>query len=64
MTKPLEEKIKNDEFPGMTFEGVVCKGLPLKNGYPPMMFKIKTNKWIDKLKDFCNGDEKLFQELL
>lgn len=60
----FEEEVKSGKLQGMTFEGVVCKGAPLKNGYPPLMFKIKSDAWIKKLKEFCQGDEKLFNELL
>jgi hypothetical protein len=50
VTKDLEESIRNSTLPGMTFEGVVCKGDPLKKGYPPHMFKIKSQAWIDRVK--------------
>ena len=64
MTHPIEDQIRSGTLPGITFEGVVCKALPLKNGYPPLMFKIKTDAWVEKLKAHCAGDEKLFQLLL
>jgi hypothetical protein len=60
----LEDDVRRGELRGMTFEGVVCKGAPLKNGYPPLMFKIKNDAWISKLKEYCQGNEKLFNELL
>jgi len=50
VTKELEERVRNGTLPGMTFEGVVCKGAPLKKGYPPHMFKIKSQAWIDRVK--------------
>ena len=48
----------------MSGEGVVIKCAPVKKGYPPSMFKAKTDWWIKKLKDYCGEDEKLFRELL
>lgn len=55
--------VRERKLEGMTFEGVVCKA---KSGRTPMplMFKIKSNDWIQRLRDFCRGDDKLFQELL
>lgn len=55
-------KVKNGELEGLTFEGVVCKG-PLDNRNNPIMFKVKSNAWYEKLKLRCNGDQKLFEEL-
>lgn len=57
------DEVKNRTLNGMTFEGVICKGSMKKNmGFPPM-FKIKSNDWLDKLKNYCNDDEKLFNRL-
>jgi len=64
VNKILEDNVKRGKLQGMTFEGVVCKGAPLKNGYPPLMFKIKNEAWIRQLKVFCQGDENLFNQLL
>jgi hypothetical protein len=57
------EKVKNRELNGMTFEGVVCKG---RLEYPglPLMFKIKSLEWINKLKNFCKDDNNLYEKLL
>ncbi len=52
--------VKDSSLQGMTFEGVVCKGS--KNGIP-LMFKIKSNAWLTKLKEHCGRDEKLYKEL-
>lgn len=62
-TSDFIEQVKMGTLEGMTFEGVVCKA---PNGRTPMplMFKIKNLAWIDKLKEFCKGDERLFNELL
>lgn len=59
-----ENKIRNAEFDGITFEGVVCKGISKKGSSPITMFKVKTNNWIEKLRNHCDGDEKLFEKLV
>lgn len=56
----FEEKVKSGQVEGLTFEGVVCKGLRKKQ---LRMFKIKNRAWLDRLRDYCKGDEKLFNEL-
>ncbi len=57
----FEETVRNSQLEGMTFEGVVCKALQQKR--TPVMFKIKTQAWLDKLREFCNGDIKMFDLL-
>ena len=59
----LFDKVKQSTLPGMTFEGVVCKGANDKKTKMPIMFKIKSQAWLDKLKDYCKGDEALFNKL-
>jgi len=44
-------------------EGIVCKGKGKHKG-EPLMFKIKTRAWIDKVKAKCGGDENKLRELL
>jgi len=44
-------------------EGVVCKGKGKHKGQP-LMFKIKTRAWIEKVKIYCGNDEKKLMELL
>jgi len=63
ITVPFVEQIMKGEI-YCSGEGVVCKGAPLKKGYPPFMFKIKTNAWIERLKGHCKGNEDLFRRLL
>jgi len=58
----MEEQVRDGTFPGMTFEGVVCKGPKVSPGRP-LMFKVKSRAWLDKLKNFCNGDESLYRRL-
>lgn len=60
VTTELFDKVKNNALNGMTFEGCVCKGSD--NGRV-VMFKIKSKAWLDKLKNYCKGDESLFKRL-
>jgi hypothetical protein len=41
------EKVREGTIPGMTFEGVVCKGMKKKL---LVMFKLKSRKWLEKVK--------------
>lgn len=59
----LVEQVKNSTLAGMTFEGLVCKGQNDKKTKQPIMFKIKSHAWLEKLKTFCKGDENLFNKL-
>jgi len=54
------DRVKDSTLPGMTFEGVVCKGVD-KNQV--VRFKIKSKAWLEKLKLYCNGDIRLFEKL-
>ena len=63
VTTELFDQVKQSTLPGMTFEGVVCKGTNDKLTKMPIMFKIKSRAWLDKLKEYCKGDEHLFQKL-
>lgn len=49
--KEIESQIRSGEFPGMTFEGVVCKVPSSKKWTPPFMFKVKNQAWISKVKE-------------
>lgn len=57
------DSVKNSTLEGMTFEGVVCKARGTKKNHETIMFKIKSNAWLNKLKDHCKDDEKLFNDL-
>jgi hypothetical protein len=59
----LFDKVKQSTLQGMTYEGVVCKGANDKKTKMPIMFKIKSHTWLDKLKEYCKGDESLFNKL-
>jgi hypothetical protein len=56
----LFDQVKQSMLPGMTFEGVVCKG---EEDGRPVMFKVKSRAWLDKLREFCHGDGGLFERL-
>jgi len=53
--------VRQRTLDGMTFEGVVCKAMVRRK---MVMFKIKSLDWIAKLREYCAGDMKLFEELL
>jgi hypothetical protein len=59
----LFDKVKQSTLTGMTQEGVVCKGSNDKATKMPIMFKIKSQAWLDKLKVYCNGNDNLFEQL-
>ena len=59
----LFDKVKQSTLPGMTFEGVVCKGPSQTAARMPSMFKIKSQAWLDKLRVYCKGNESLFARL-
>jgi hypothetical protein len=61
--QPFVDSVRNSTLEGMTEEGVVCKAKHPKKG-PVIMFKIKTFKWLQKLKDYCKDDEQLYQRLV
>lgn len=63
ITPDIITKIKQGTFDGMTKEGVICKANNPKNKHNPIMFKIKSDLWINKLKHFCGKNEKLFKIL-
>lgn len=59
----LFDQVKQSTLSGMTFEGVVCKGANDKKTRMPIMFKIKSQAWLNRLKEYCQGDERLFEKL-
>ena len=60
VTTELFDRVKQSTLPGMSAEGVVCKG---NDNGKTVMFKIKSQAWLDKLKEYCNDNESLFQRL-
>lgn len=63
VTSDLFDGVKQSTLPGMTFEGVVCKGANDKATRMPIMFKIKSKAWLEKLREYCKDDEQLFEKL-
>ena len=63
-TPEFLESVENGTLPGMTFEGVVCKGREPGDKKTIVRFKWKNKAWVEALKAKCNGDKKLFLELL
>jgi hypothetical protein len=57
----LFDKVKQSTMPGMTFEGIVCKGASDTFAKMPVMFKIKSKAWLNKLKELCKGNENLLK---
>lgn len=55
--------VRTGSLPGLTFEGVVGKGPFLQKEGGPVQFKIKTQAWLDKLRNYCGSDEALFERL-
>jgi hypothetical protein len=64
ITTDFVDKVKNSNLRDMTGEGVVCKGANDKKTRMPIMFKIKSRAWLDKLKAYCGNDEALFNKLV
>lgn len=63
ISKQFLDKVRTGVLPGITSEGVIGKG-PVHQKYGgPAMFKWKTQAWFDRLKTFCNEDQKLFEQL-
>lgn len=60
ITPEFIQQVKDSTLPGMTCEGCVCKGI---EDNKTIMFKIKSNAWLQKLKDYCKNDEALFKTL-
>ena len=59
----LFDAVKQSTLEGMTLEGIVCKGASDNNAKMPIMFKIKSQRWLEKLKEHCKDDESLFAKL-
>jgi hypothetical protein len=59
----LFDAVKQSTLEGMTCEGVVCKGASDSKAKMPVMFKIKSQLWLDKLKAHCKDDVALFDKL-
>lgn len=61
----LEEQIRKEELVGITFEGVVGKIKTPRKQSNPGMFKVKTYRWLKRLKKLCEENKNLnYNELL
>lgn len=56
------ESVHDGELDGMTFEGVVCKSQELRRNQQ-VVFKVKNDAWLQRLRDFTKGDGELFKRL-
>ena len=63
ISEELFQSVRNRTLDGMTFEGVVGKEAGCTNDGRHDMCKIKSNDWLNKLKEICNGDEALYSRL-
>lgn len=63
ITTEFVDAVKSSKLEGMTLEGVVCKGKHDGKTKIPIMFKIKSNAWMERLKTHCNGSVALFKKL-
>lgn len=62
ITREFVEQVRAGTLAGLTSEGVVCKAEEQERRRP-VMFKIKAQAWLDRLRDLCAGDDVLFAEL-
>ena len=56
------ESVRNSTLEGMSFEGVVCKAYRPKRGN--IMFKIKSQAWLNQIKEKFGDKPELLQELI
>ena len=63
ITEEIFQSVRNRTLEGMTFEGVICKEAGVNKHGRHAMAKIKSNDWLNQLKEHCNGDQKLFDRL-
>ena len=60
VNQPVLDSVKDGTLEGVSDEGVVFKGVR-KNQI--VMFKTKSTAWLDRLRNYCAGDEVLFNRL-
>jgi hypothetical protein len=63
ITEAFIESVRDGTCPGITEEGVVGKGPYQSTWGGPIQFKIKTRRWLDRLKTYCGPDDALFERL-
>lgn len=54
------QQVRNGTLPNMSYEGVIAKGMINDK---LIMFKIKSQAWLNSLKDYCKDDKELFEQL-
>ena len=59
----LVHKIRSGNLEGMSLEGVVCKANQYESPGLPFMWKIKTNEWLEMVRELCGDDEDLFKKI-
>lgn len=57
------QSVRNRTLERMTFEGVIIKGDFSQKMGGPVMGKIKSNDWLNKLKETCGDNDALYQRL-
>jgi len=62
-TQEIYNQVRAGTLPGMPLEGVVCKGVKDRKSAQPLMFKVKSLAWLQRLREHCNGNETLFNQL-
>jgi len=56
--------VREGTLPGITDEGVVCKGTWDRKRGMPLMFKVKTDSWVQRVKARWGDDPEKMKELL
>lgn len=62
ITEEFVKSVRENSLDGISLEGIVAKGKCESPGLP-YMCKIKTHKWLDLLKEKCNGNTAMFEKL-
>lgn len=61
-TQDFQDSVHGGELEGMTFEGVICKSQELHRGRQ-VVFKVKNDAWLERLRAFTKNDAELFKKL-
>jgi hypothetical protein len=61
ITTQFFDQVKQSTLSGISLEGVVCKG---NDNGQLVMFKIKTQAWLNKLKEYCKNNQQLYEQLV
>jgi hypothetical protein len=57
------ENVHEGRLEGVTDEGVICKAKADRKTEVPVMCKIKSRVWLDRLRTYCKDDQALFDRL-